>query len=1119
MSFANINIGTTPDDHTGDPLRVAFAKINQNFANITAGGSGGVNTVAGRAGNVILSVNDVVGAVGIGQVTGLVANALVSLNTVTTTNLTAATSTVLAEAEAYTDSAIGNLTLNAPAGLQTIKQLADAIGDDPNFILQVTSAQNGLNLANVAIANNTSNIAYIMGNINAQAGFSANNFSSIIAIQSNVYAANSAITALQSNAAIQSIAITNNATNIGLVNANVTAANSAITALQTAGYATQSYVDTQVVNLINSAPGTLNTLKELADAINDDNNFATHILASVGNINANVTAANSAITSLQVTTASQTTAINTNTSDIATINANVVAANLAISGLQSNTGTLASEINSSSQAISLIQGNVTAANLAISALQSNAATQSIAITNNTTSINLLNANVTAANTSISEIEDDLGEINSNLANISGTLASLNSDVTTLFNDLTTGSANITVGNVKATGFFYANGMAFVGGGGGNVTANTGNISFNNTTISTINDAGGNFGITLNPANGGEVHIDSNTGINNTNPAYWLEVGNTLDNVNTGQIAVDFSNGAGYNGTALMSWEWSDGQGHGTNPNASAYSKFGVYKGGDLTQPLLTIDPTNSITSLGTTLQVPAGNVLTTSIMTGSNVFASNVNGHGIPLYVTRGTSGVNFTTTSTDDIARFVGVDSGNAIVSINGYGANFFSAPTLDLTSTGGNVLVRTPTQSGDVIGRIRAKGYGNTAYTGVVSQIAFQAEAPFTDTIRPSSIVFYTSATNTMQQAGRFSSTGNLVLNSGTQSTGITSGALVINGHGGAGIAGNVNAGNLISAGSVIGTNASFGSLNSGTVLLSSAAHSNDINSGALIVQFGGAAIGGNLNVGGNFTANGATTLGGIVTITSTDDTGNVQSFLGGALQVDGGATIGGNVLVGNQLFVGNIGPNVAPFPLINPTITSQTSSQAGAGIQFTQIALVNSSSMGSSDYIAYGSNYALNNGDHGWMDMGFTGPSFNDPDFTITKSNDGYLFTGAVSGSTLGGNLVLATDYTGTYGDIVFATSSFYANAEVARFHGNVGSNGYFILQPTSPATSTTTGALRVKGGVGIAGNTYIGGTLVVAAGNAPSSSSAPGTTGQVAYDSNFVYVCVATNTWKRSALTTW
>ena len=37
--------------------------------------------------------------------------------------------------------------------------------------------------------------------------------------------------------------------------------------------------------------------------------------------------------------------------------------------------------------------------------------------------------------------------------------------------------------------------------------------------------------------------------------------------------------------------------------------------------------------------------------------------------------------------------------------------------------------------------------------------------------------------------------------------------------------------------------------------------------------------------------------------------------------------------------------------------------------------------------------------------------------------------------------------------------------------------------------------------------------------PASASANGTAGQLAYDSNYVYVCVSANTWKRSALSSW
>lgn len=39
------------------------------------------------------------------------------------------------------------------------------------------------------------------------------------------------------------------------------------------------------------------------------------------------------------------------------------------------------------------------------------------------------------------------------------------------------------------------------------------------------------------------------------------------------------------------------------------------------------------------------------------------------------------------------------------------------------------------------------------------------------------------------------------------------------------------------------------------------------------------------------------------------------------------------------------------------------------------------------------------------------------------------------------------------------------------------------------------------------------------SAPATAGATGTAGQWAWDSGYIYICVATNTWKRAALSTW
>jgi hypothetical protein len=47
--------------------------------------------------------------------------------------------------------------------------------------------------------------------------------------------------------------------------------------LSGASIASQAYVNTQIANLVNSSPDILNTLLELANAINNDPGFSTSI--------------------------------------------------------------------------------------------------------------------------------------------------------------------------------------------------------------------------------------------------------------------------------------------------------------------------------------------------------------------------------------------------------------------------------------------------------------------------------------------------------------------------------------------------------------------------------------------------------------------------------------------------------------------------------------------------------------------------------------------------------------------------------------------------------------------------------------------------------------------------
>lgn len=48
---------------------------------------------------------------------------------------------------------------------------------------------------------------------------------------------------------------------------------------------------------------------------------------------------------------------------------------------------------------------------------------------------------------------------------------------------------------------------------------------------------------------------------------------------------------------------------------------------------------------------------------------------------------------------------------------------------------------------------------------------------------------------------------------------------------------------------------------------------------------------------------------------------------------------------------------------------------------------------------------------------------------------------------------------------------------------------------------------------------GNTLRIATAKTPASATAAGTTGDICWDASYIYVCTATNTWKRTALSTW
>ena len=137
--------------------------------------------------------------------------------------------------QAYIDSALSGIVGLAPETLDTLNELAAAIGDDPNFVQtiadDITAVQNAAQL----YTDNALTDHDVSTNVHGIAD---------TAELETKTGAQAKATAAQANA--------------------------------------QSYTDTSIANLVDSSPTTLNTLNELAAALGDDANFATTVAGQIG---------------------------------------------------------------------------------------------------------------------------------------------------------------------------------------------------------------------------------------------------------------------------------------------------------------------------------------------------------------------------------------------------------------------------------------------------------------------------------------------------------------------------------------------------------------------------------------------------------------------------------------------------------------------------------------------------------------------------------------------------------------------------------------------------------------------------------------------------------------------
>lgn len=174
------------------------------------------------------------------------------------------------------------------------------------------------------------------------------------------------------------------------------------------------------------------------------------------------------------------------------------------------------------------------------------------------------------------------------------------------------------------------------------------------------------------------------------------------------------------------------------------------------------------------------------------------------------------------------------------------------------------------------------------------------------------------------------------------------------------------------------------------------------------------------------------------------------------------------------------------------------------------LNGGALSSSDFVA-----TSNNGTDVtyYVDLGIAGNLHTDPNFFGDTStfNDAYLY---VTGYDQAG------PSTGNVGNLIIGSTNglvktFIGNTAEANVVTVVDSTG---LLPGANVTYNLGSATRQWKELWIS-NSIITGNLITGNTYVPSTATSTGTKGQITYDSDYVYVCVANNVWRRANLSSW
>ena len=158
--------------------------------------------------------------------------------------------------------------------------------------ISVTTVNQNLNIVNTGILTSTAgagiSVTIVDQNLNVvNTGIltaTAGSGISLTVVGQNLNVVNTGVLTATAGAGISLSIVGGNLNVVNTITNNNQLTNGAgyITSSALTGYATETYVGTAISNLVDAAPGTLDTLNELAAALGDDPNFATTVSTSIG---------------------------------------------------------------------------------------------------------------------------------------------------------------------------------------------------------------------------------------------------------------------------------------------------------------------------------------------------------------------------------------------------------------------------------------------------------------------------------------------------------------------------------------------------------------------------------------------------------------------------------------------------------------------------------------------------------------------------------------------------------------------------------------------------------------------------------------------------------------------